>query len=232
MEEESIMNEQITDEQQARERTGPPWENRERLGFFTAIWETMKGVLINPGRTFAEMRTEGGIGAPILYAIILGGIGGIVGVIWQGLIYTLNFMVNQEIAQYAANATLLALMAIFMPLIVAIGLFISSGIAHLCLIIVGGANKRFEATFRVFAYTNGSVALFQIVPFCGGIVAGIWGIVCNIIGLKEAHETTTGKAVLAILLPAIFLLFCCGGGILLLLILGIGTTGALYEYFA
>jgi hypothetical protein len=196
------------------------------------MWETIKGVLINPAQTFAGMRTEGGIGTPILYAIILGSIGGIIGIIWQGLIYTLDFMVNEEIAKYAANSILLIFMAIFMPLLVTIGLFISSGIAHVCLIIVGGANKNFEATFRVFAYTNGSVALFQIVPFCGGIVGGIWGLICNIIGLKEAHETTTGKAVLAILLPVILFIFCCGGAILLLLILGIGGTGILQEYFA
>ena len=225
-------NELIIDEQPRRERTGPAWENREQLGFFTAIWETMKGVLINPTRTFAEMRTEGGIGKPILYAIILGSIGGIMGIIWQGLISTLSFMATQEIAKYAANVVYLVLMAVFMPLIVTIGLFISSGIAHVCLMIVGGANKGFEATFRVFAYTNGSIAPFQIVPFCGGIVAGIWGLVCNIIGLKEAHETTTGKAILAILLPTIFAIFCCGGAILLAVILGIGSTGALYEYFA
>ena len=224
-------NEQIIDEQPRRERTGPPWENRDRLGFFTAIWETIKGVLIKPTQTFAEMRTEGGIGTPILYAIILGSIGGIIGIIWQGLISTLSFMLNQEIAKYAANVVYLILMSIFMPLIVSIGLFISSGIVHVCLMIVGGANKGFETTFRVFAYTNGSVAPFQIIPFCGGIVTGIWGLVCNIIGLKEAHETTTGKAVLAILLPVIFFMFCCGGVILLILILGIGSTGALYEHF-
>jgi len=222
----------ITDEQSRRERTGPPWENKKQLGFFTAIWETIKGVLINPTQTFAEMRTEGGIGKPILYAIILGSIGGVIGVVWQWLMSTLSFMVTQEIAKYAANVVYLVLMAIFMPLIVAVGLFISSGIAHICLIIVGGANKSFETTFRVFAYTNGSVALFQIIPFCGGIVGGIWGFVCNIIGLKEAHEITTGKAVLAILLPTIFFIFCCGGAILLIVILGIGGTGALHKYFA
>lgn len=224
-------NEQITDERPRRERTGPPWENRERLGFFTAIFQTIKGVLINPTQTFAEMRTEGGIGTPILYAIILGSIGGIIGIIWQGLISTLDLMANQEIAKYAANVVYLVLMAIFMPLIVTMGLFISSGIAHVCLMIVGGAKRGFEATFRVFAYTNGSVALFQIVPFCGGIVSGIWGLVCNIIGLKEAHETTTGKAVLAILLPVIFFIFCCGGALLLVLILGIGNTGILYKSY-
>ena len=225
-------NEQITYEQPRRERTGPPWENKERLGFFTAIWETIKGVLINPTQTFAEMRTEGGISKPILYAIILGSIGGIIGIIWQGLISTLSFVATQEIAKYAANVVYLVLMAIFMPLIVAVGLFISSGIVHICLIIVGGTNKGFETTFRVFAYTNGSVALFQIIPFCGGIVGGIWGLVCNIIGLKEAHETTTSKAVLAILLPTIFFIFCCGGAFLLIVILGIGGAGALHKYFA
>jgi hypothetical protein len=224
-------NESITDEQPRRERTGPPWENMEQLGFFRAIWETIKGVLFNPIQTFAEMRTEGGIGKPILYAIILGSIGGIIGIIWQGLMSTLDLMVNQEIAKYAVNAVYLALMGVFMPLIVTVGLFISSGISHLFLIIVGGANKSFEATFRVFSYTNGSIALFQIVPFCGGIVAFVWGVVCNIIGLKEAHETTTGKAVLAILIPFLLIIFCCGGGILITLILG-GGTGKLYEYFA
>lgn len=224
--------EQITDEQPRRERTGPPWENKEQLGFFTAIWETIKGVLINPTQTFTEMKTEGGIGKPILYAIILGSIGGVIGVVWQGLMSTLSFVATQEIAKYAANFVYLVLLAIFMPLIVAVGLFISSGIAHICLIIVGGANKGFETTFRVFAYTNGSVALFQIIPFCGGIVGGIWGLVCNIIGLKEAHETTTGKAVLAILLPTIFFIFCCGGALLLIVLLGIGGTGALHKYFA
>ncbi|MBC8233468.1 YIP1 family protein [bacterium] len=224
-------NEQIIDEQPRRERTGPPWENRDRLGFFTAIWETIKGVLINPTQTFAEMRTEGGIGMPILYAIILGSIGGIAGVVWQGLFSTLDFMANQEIAKYIASAVPLVLMTTLMPIIIAIGLFISSGIVHVCLIIVGGPDKGLEATFKIFAYTSGSVALFQIVPFCGGIVGFVWGLVCEIIGLKEAHGTTTGKAILAILLPIIFAIFYCVGVILLILILGIGSTGALYEHF-
>ncbi len=83
--------------------------------------------------------------------------------------------------------------------------------------IVGGANKTFETTYRVFAYTSGSTALIGLVPICGGIVAGIWAIVCEIIGLREAHETTTGKAVVAILLPVIV---CCGGLIAIGLLVG------------
>jgi len=51
-----------------------------------------------------------------------------------------------------------------------------------------------------------------MIPFCGGMIAGVWNIVLEIIGLARAHETDTGKAVLAVLLPIIV---CCGGAILL-----------------
>jgi hypothetical protein len=62
----------------------------------------------------------------------------------------------------------------------------------------------------------------MIVPVCGGAIAGIWCLVVECIGLAKAHETTTGKAVLAVFLPVIV---CCGGGFLLAVMFG--TLGAL-----
>jgi hypothetical protein len=47
-----------------------------------------------------------------------------------------------------------------------------------------------------------------MIPICGGFIAGVWALVCNCIGLARAHETDTGRAVLAVLLPVIV---CCGG---------------------
>jgi hypothetical protein len=41
---------------------------------------------------------------------------------------------------------------------------------------------------------------------------GVWAIVCYCIGLARAHETDTGRAVLAVFLP---LIVCCGGGLLI-----------------
>ena len=76
--------------------------------------------------------------------------------------------------------------------------------------IVGGANQPFETTFRVLAFTQGSTGVLQLIPICGGVIAAVWGIVVNCIGLARAHETDTGRAVLAIFLPVIV---CCGAAI-------------------
>ena len=101
---------------------------------------------------------------------------------------------------------------LFVPVIVIVGMFIGSGILHLCLMIVGGAKKPFETTFRVVCFSSGSTYLLSMIPFCGGMIAGVWNIVLECIGLARAHEIDTGKAVLAVLLP---LIVCCGGCIAL-----------------
>src|SRR3989442_1002258 len=54
------------------ERNGPPWEQRETLGFWNAFIETFKGVLFAPEATFAAMKREGGIGAPLGYGVLGG----------------------------------------------------------------------------------------------------------------------------------------------------------------
>ncbi|MFH1230655.1 MAG: YIP1 family protein [Planctomycetota bacterium] len=84
-------------------------------------------------------------------------------------------------------------------------MFIYSGILHLCLMILGGNKKGFEATFRSIAYSV-SPWVFAIVPFCGGVVGYFWAIVTVIIGLKQTHQIPTWKAIVAYFLPMIF---CC-----------------------
>jgi hypothetical protein len=86
---------------------------------------------------------------------------------------------------------------------------------------VGGAKRPFETTFRVMCFEAGSVGPLMIVPICGGMIAGIWGIVVRCIGIARAHETDIGRAVLAVFLPVIV---CCGGGILILImVFGVGA---------
>jgi hypothetical protein len=106
---------------------------------------------------------------------------------------------------------------VLLPVFIVIVLFIGAAIVHLCLMIVGGANKSFETTFRALAFSHGSTGPLQIIPVCGGLIAGVWALVVNCIGLARAHETTTGRAVLAVFLP---LVVCCGTGILLAMMFG------------
>ena len=60
-----------------------------------------------------------------------------------------------------------------------------------------------------------------MVPICGGFAAGVWNIVLECIGLARAHETDTGKAVTAVLLPVIV---CCGGIILIGVVAGVSLV--------
>jgi hypothetical protein len=74
------------------------------------------------------------------------------------------------------------------------------------MLIVGSRNSGFEATFRVGAYAA-VTSLVSWIPFIGGILA-LYGIYLGIVGIREMHNTTTGKAALVVLIPVaiIFLL--------------------------
>ena len=195
-------------------RTGLPWEHRQERGFFNAFIETLTMVLTRPAEAFSVMKREGGLGEPLMYALIGGCLGGIV-----AFLFTLGF---RSIGLFADRDSSLAAitgmgigsvaMIVLLPLFIAIGLFIGSGIVHLCLMIVGGANQPFETSFRVVAFSQGSAGPLQIIPICGGLISGFWALVCNCIGLARAHGTDTGRAVLAVFLP---LIVCCGGGVLI-----------------
>ena len=55
-----------------------PWEHRQERSFFNAFIETLSMVLTRPAEAFSVMKREGGLGEPLLYALIGGSVGGIV----------------------------------------------------------------------------------------------------------------------------------------------------------
>ena len=72
---------------------------------------------------------------------------------------------------------------------------------------VGGPNRGYETTLRVLGYAQGSTAWLNIIP-CGALVAFVSVLAQEIIGLAKAHETTTTKAVLAVILPMVVCIGC------------------------
>jgi hypothetical protein len=203
----------------AAPRSGLPWENRQERGFFNAFVETLIMVLTKPGEAFTAMRREGGLGEPLIYALIGGCAGAVVSFLFSLGLHSIGFFTDQHnaVAAMAGLGIGSAVFIVLVPLFVVVGLFIGSAVVHLCLMIVGGANQSFETTFRVLAFSQGSTGPLQMIPICGGFMAGVWALVCNCIGLARAHETDTGRAVLAVFLP---LIVCCGGGMLLLFMFG------------
>lgn len=198
----------------AEPRSGLPWEHRKERGFFGAFIDTLMMALTKPGTAFSVMRTEGGLGDPLLYAVIGGSFGYVIYLLFMMLVPSMAFLGdrNNALAGVFGMGAGMIFAIIVVPIALAAGVFIGSGILHLCLMIVGGAKQGFETTFRVVCFSIGSTYPLIIVPFCGGMVAGIWAIVLQCIGIARAHEIETGRATLAVLLPIIV---CCGGGLLL-----------------
>jgi hypothetical protein len=209
-------------------RPGLPWERRQERGFFNAFIETLTMVLIRPAEAFSIMKREGGLGEPLIYALIGGCLGGIVAFLFSLGFRSIGLFAdrNNGLAAMTGMGIGSAAMIILMPLFIVIFLFIWSALAHLCLMIFGGANQSFETTFRVFAFTQGSAGPLQIIPLCGGLISGIWAIVCNCIGLARAQETDTGRAVLAVLSP---LIVCCGILLIAFMFLGAGVWSASHH---
>jgi hypothetical protein len=187
-------------------RTGPPWEQDGAL--VNRYIETAKGALLDPQTFFSNMRRQGGLGAPLTYGMLGSAVGLVIGFLIQMMLPFGGAFgpMPRDLGETTAAAGGLVVGLVLIPVCVLLGLFIGSGIIHLILMLLGGARFGYETTFRVIAYTNGSTGPLAIVPFCGGLVGAVWGMILAIIGISRAHETTVGKAAAAVLLPIVL---CC-----------------------
>lgn len=200
----------------------PLWEDQGP--FFKRLYSTWKESTFHPIRFFKNMPVDAGIGKPYLYFLITGFIGTLAMTIWLAPIYLIMFMplvfTGGGWIPIAIIIGILAAIVILSPIISTIMVFIMAGMYHLSLMIFKGNNKGFEATFRSIAYGFGSASIGNIIPFFGGWVAGIWGAVMTIIGFRESHQISTGKAVLAYLVP-VFLCMCCAMAVYLSIIMAV-----------
>ncbi len=216
----------IAEQPAASARTQTPWENRAALGFFKAFFATLKESLFNPGQFFKSMPVFGGIADPLVYALIAGMVGMTISYAWQILLeQSFSGFMPAELRGAAGYQLFqgvgIAIAGLIIPIAIIVMLFLWAGILHVCLLLVRGATNGFEATFRAAAYSYGA-NIFMAVPLCGGIIALVWSMVLAIIGLKEAHGISGGKASFAVLFP---LAACCGIIILMALLL-VGSMAA------
>jgi hypothetical protein len=83
----------------------------------------------------------------------------------------------------------------------AIVLFVVAAIAQFLVSrIVGPINAGYAATFRVVAYSS-VTDLVSWIPVIGTLIS-LYGVYLAIVGIREVHQTTTGKAALVVLIPA------------------------------
>jgi hypothetical protein len=140
---------------------------------------------------FRGILRQGDLINPLIFALICYEVSAILG----GLLRLVGIgATNQGFGSFLVSI-------ILAPIFAAIGLFIGAGILHLLvMLIVGSRNSGFEATLRVVAY-SAVTSLVSWIPYIGGLLS-LYGIYLGIVGIREMHNTSTGKAALVVLIPA------------------------------
>jgi hypothetical protein len=190
-----------------------PWEEMASLGFITAFFRTIKEVLFAPTAFFSRMPVSNGLTSSLFYGVIVNFVCGLIAILLLVILFGSMWsfpggegMEGMGGGVQRFQTISIIIYAIFLPILIAIGLFIMSAVFHVCLLIVGAGKRGFEATFRVVAYTS-SAQVFAIVPVVGGFITTIYNLVLWTIGFRESHRTTTGRALIAVLLPMIVVAF-------------------------
>lgn len=160
----------------------------------------------DPGGLFSGM-VRGDIGLPLVYGVIVGTVMTLASLLWHMAFFGLA-TIGGEVAlgEFAVGVGFYVLLAFLSPFFAALGLFVSSAIYHVALLVLGDGERGFSVTFRAVAYGN-TPSLLGVVPFCGGIVGALWALVLVILGGKLGHGTDWWRAILAYFLPII--LCCC-----------------------
>ena len=188
-----------------RTRHGSPWENRSEIGLWQGIYQTLKAVLFSPEKLFSTLTYRGGIKEPLAFGLLVSCLGAMIGFFWEFLILSGGLLSLAEplFGQLTAALVFLSVIVII-PVFVTLVMFIYSGILHLLLRILRAGQNGFEASFRVVSYSQ-AAQVWSLIPFFGGLIAGIWQIIVQIIGLRKMHDTSYLRVIIAFLIPLAFI---------------------------
>ncbi|CAA9470430.1 MAG: hypothetical protein AVDCRST_MAG05-509 [uncultured Rubrobacteraceae bacterium] len=170
--------------------------------------DVARRVVLQPVRFFGGLPRDQNLLNPLVFALVCV----VVSAILSGLLVLLGvqqnpgFNPNPQNAIPSTFAPTSALASIlFAPIGGAIGIFVAAAVQQLLVrLVVGENNQGFASTFKVASYTQ-VTALVNWVPVIGPLVA-LYGLYLSIVGIREIHGTTTGKAALVVLIPFLVVL--------------------------
>ena len=192
---------------------GLPWE--EPSAGLSSIFPTALRIIASPIEAFAQMSLTVDLVRPIAYFVIWALIGACISQIWSFVLFDYFLGIVRSVAGsqfekfapflHKPGSLQLILGLVITPLVALIVLFVWTALVHLMLTLLGGANRGFAVTLRVMCYAQ-TTQLAVVLPGIGGLIAFVWRLILEIVGLSQAHKTESWKAALAVVLP---LLLCC-----------------------
>jgi len=172
-------------------------------------FELMKGFLLSPVETFQKVR-DTDLGDSLKYYLILlvinAVLSAIVGIAMVSAIWMTfsGFFEQMGLPLPAIAGAGVVLFALLMIIVQFVIVFIVAAWLHLFVYLLGG-RKGYLQTLKSVTFGSTPAMLFGWIPFIG-MLAGIWSFALEILGIRELHEITTGKAALAVILAILVIL--------------------------
>ncbi|VVB87898.1 Yip1 domain protein [uncultured archaeon] len=159
--------------------------------------EIAKGILTEPSKTFDALKGESIGEALKYYAVIVAIYSAIYAVLISLLFGSMfrQFGVMMGIGFGPAGAVAIFLMMFIFGII---GIIIGGAIFHIFVYLAGG-RKGINQTIKAVIYGSTPGLLLGWIPLVG-LIAGVWSLILEVVGIRQLHEMTTGKAVLAVVL--------------------------------
>ena len=184
-----------------------------------SIMERIKGFLFSPSETF-DASKEDTLGDPLKYFIVILAIYAVLSAIIAAVLFSLfaeKFGMFGALMP-AAMVPLITVVSFIVAFVVGIiGVWIGGLWLHIWVYLVGGRNG-IEQTLKALiygatpfyllvwilsVYNIAPSFLLGLIPIVVGIIAVIWALIVGIVGVRQLHELSTGKAVLAVILAII-----------------------------
>jgi len=168
-----------------------------------SIVERIKGFLFSPSDTF-DASMEDTLGDAFKYFVVILAIYAVLSAIIVAVAFSLFAgmlgMFGVPAMPFGAAMGPLVAVGVFVAMIVGgiIGVFIGGLWLHIWVYLVGGRNGIGE-TIKAVIYGMTPSLLLGWIPIVG-IIAGIWALIVEIIGVRQLQELSTGKAVLAVII--------------------------------
>jgi hypothetical protein len=185
----------------SRTTSGGDYNLSDPVGSFVDI---VRRVLLQPASFFASLPRQGSFLGPLVFALICIEISAVlVGLLTfvdvpGGVTWLFGARGDQGFLAFLGGL-------VIAPIAGTVGIFLTALVTHLLvLLVVGQGHSGFGATFRIVSYSS-ATSLLGWIPFIGWIFS-LYRLYLATVGIREMHSTTTGRALLVVLLPAILIL--------------------------
>lgn len=179
------------------------WEDAS-VPFPRNLVETWTESLFRPVGLFRRVSPETSLVRPVLYLLLVSVAGAFLNLLASAV--GLHRPVLEEVLG-VAGAPLLQFFAT--PFSALLGLLVGTLVLHLFVRLVVDGPRRMGATARVLCYASGP-GVFAFLGSAGGaagslasLVVMAWTFGLQAVGVREVHETSTGRSVLVVLGPIV-----------------------------